>query len=97
MSLSRLNVSRRPSFLITVSGDRSTRSEVVKRLVQDKHSRRRRVVSLSSPTRVSKTLLSRCVQNGHFIFSLQVIWRSQISLRQTSYELKNEFCTVVLP
>src|SRR6266446_638285 len=58
--------SRRPSFLITMYGISSIRSYVVKRRPHFRHSRRRRIVSPTRPSRESITLSSICAQKGHF-------------------------------
>src|SRR5258708_1114585 len=58
--------SRRPSFLITMYGISSIRSQVVNRRSHFKHSRRRRMVSPVRPSRESITLSSRFPQKGHF-------------------------------
>jgi hypothetical protein len=47
----------------------STVSKVVKRLAQERHSRRRRMLAPSSAGRESTTLLSLNPQKGHFIGS----------------------------
>src|SRR5256885_6943862 len=62
----RSNLSRRPSFLITMYGISSIRSYVVNRRSHFRHSRRRRIVSPMRPSRESITLSSRFPQKGHF-------------------------------
>ena len=53
------NIWREPSFFTTTKGVVSTISYVVKRLPQERHSRRRRIFSPSSVGRESTTLLSK--------------------------------------
>src|SRR5438105_3963082 len=67
ITLLRSNVSRRPSFLITMYGISSMRSYDVKRRSHFRHSRRRRMASPSRDSRESTTLSSRKPQKGHFI------------------------------
>jgi len=61
ISFVRSNGCREPSRLTTCSGACSTRSKVVMRWLQSRHSRRRRMVPLPA-TRVSMTLVSPCSQ-----------------------------------
>ena len=68
ISLPRSNGCRDPSRLTTSSGVSSTRSKVVKRWAQSRHSRRRRIAPLPA-TRQSTTLVSPCSQKGQFIGS----------------------------
>src|SRR5438445_12558752 len=65
-SFCRLNSSRRPSFLTTYSTGASTRSYVVNRLLQLRHSRRRRTASPVSESLESTTFESDAPQKGHF-------------------------------
>src|SRR5258708_6199520 len=58
-SLSRSNGSRRPLRLMTVSSRSCTRSNVVKRKLHDRHTRRRRIAAESSVGRESFTCVSR--------------------------------------
>src|SRR6266404_7405470 len=67
ITLLRSNVSRRPSFLMTMYGIWSIRSYEVKRRSHFKHSRLRRIASPSRDSRESTTLSSRKPQKGHFI------------------------------
>src|SRR5919197_1086362 len=63
-SLSRSNGSRRPLRLITVSSLSCTRSNVVKRKLQDRQTRRRRIAAESSVGRESFTCVSRLPHFG---------------------------------
>src|SRR5262245_16550809 len=63
-SLSRSNGTRRPLRLITVSSRNCTRSKVVKRKLQARHTRRRRMTEESSVGRESFTWVSRLPQLG---------------------------------
>src|SRR5262245_31083883 len=63
-SLSRSNGTRRPLRLITISSRSCTRSNVVKRKLQDKQTRRRRMTDESSVGRESFTCVSRLPQFG---------------------------------
>src|SRR5215471_11398448 len=63
-SLSRSNGTRRPLRLITTSSRSCTRSKVVKRKPQARHSRRRRIAAESSVGRESFTCVSRLLQLG---------------------------------
>src|SRR5262249_44357668 len=63
-SLSRSNGTRRPLRLITVSSRNCTRSKVVKRKLQARQTRRRRMTVLSSVGRESLTCVSRLAQFG---------------------------------
>src|SRR5438874_8985863 len=67
ITLLRSNVSRRPSFLITMYGISSMRSYDVKRRSHFRHSRLRRMASPSRDSRESTTLSSRKPQKEHFI------------------------------
>src|SRR6516165_9738200 len=67
ISLSRSNGTRRPLRLITVSSRSCTRSKVVKRKLQDTHTRRRRITEESSVGRESLTCVSRLLQLGQRI------------------------------
>src|SRR5437763_8155216 len=64
-SLSRSKGTRRPLRLITNSSRSCTRSNVVKRKLQARHTRRRRITDESSVGRESLTWVSRLVQFGH--------------------------------
>src|SRR5579864_3171611 len=66
-SLSRSNGTRRPLRLITINSRNCTRSKVVKRKLQLKHTRRRRITDESSVGRESFTWVSRLPQLGHRI------------------------------
>src|SRR3954467_6111837 len=66
-SLSRSNGSRRPLRLITVSSRNCTRSNVVKRKWQARHTRRRRIAAESSVGRESFTCVSRLPHFGQRI------------------------------
>src|SRR6201995_2482413 len=66
-SLSRSNGTRRLLRLITVSSRSCTRSKVVKRKLQDTHTRRRRITAESSVGRESFTWVSRLLQLGQRI------------------------------
>src|SRR5947209_284222 len=66
-SLSRSNGSRRPLRLITVSSRNCTRSNVVKRKLQERHTRRRRIAAESSVGRESFTWVSRLWHFGQRI------------------------------
>src|SRR5262245_23892353 len=68
-SLSRSNGTRRPLRLITVSSRNCTRSKVVKRKLQARHTRRRRITAESSVGRESFTWVSRLPQLGQRILS----------------------------
>src|SRR3970282_2745437 len=57
-----------PSFLTTNNSTSSTRSYVVKRLMQSRHSLRLRIATPSLLRRESITLFLKLVQKGHFIF-----------------------------
>src|SRR6266853_733575 len=63
-SLSRSNGTRRPLRLMTTSSRSCTRSKVVKRNPQARHSRRRRIAEESSVGRESFTWVSRLAQLG---------------------------------
>src|ERR1044071_1618345 len=63
-SLSRSKGTRRPLRLITVSSRNCTRSKVVKRKLQARQTRRRRMTDESSVGRESFTWVSRLVQFG---------------------------------
>src|SRR5437588_1427700 len=63
-SLSRSNGSRRPLRLITVSSRNCTRSNVVKRKLHERQTRRRRIAAESSVGRESFTCVSRLVHFG---------------------------------
>src|SRR4051812_3286629 len=63
-SLSRSNGTRRPLRLITMSSRNCTRSKVVKRKLQARQTRRRRMTELSSVGRESFTCVSRLQQLG---------------------------------
>src|SRR5438874_1810762 len=63
-SLSRSNGTRRPLRLMTTSSRNCTRSKVVKRKLQARHTRRRRMTELSSVGRESFTCVSRLPQFG---------------------------------
>src|SRR5262252_5803982 len=63
-SLSRSNGTRRPLRLITISSRSCTRSKVVKRKLQARHTRRRRMTEESSVGRESFTWVSRLPQLG---------------------------------
>src|SRR4029079_11750753 len=67
ISLSRSNGTRRPLRLITTSSRSCTRSKVVKRKLQDRHTRRRRMAAESSVGRESFTCVSRLPQLGQRI------------------------------
>src|SRR6185503_4768629 len=64
---SRSNGTRRPLRLITVSSRSWTRSKVVKRKLQDRQTRRRRIAAESSVGRESFTWVSRDPQLGQRI------------------------------
>src|SRR5437868_6760306 len=66
-SLSRSNGSRRPLRLMTVSSRNCTRSNVVKRNWQERHTRRRRIAAESSVGRESFTWVSRLPHFGQRI------------------------------
>src|SRR5215468_5774247 len=66
-SLSRSKGTRRPLRLMTTSSRSCTRSKVVKRNPQARHSRRRRIADESSVGRESFTWVSRLVQLGQRI------------------------------
>src|ERR1700674_2446628 len=66
-SLSRSNGTRLPLRLMTASSRSCTRSKVVKRNPQARHSRRRRIAAESSVGRLSLTWVSRLVQLGQRI------------------------------
>src|SRR5437870_12885822 len=66
-SFARSNSWRIPSRLATTSRAVSTRSYVVKRLLQLAHSRRRRIVAESSRSRESTTRVSRAPHWGQRI------------------------------
>src|SRR5215813_4009828 len=66
-SLSRSNGTRRPLRLITVSSRNCTRSKVVKRKLQARQTRRRRITAESSVGRESFTCVSRLAQLGQRI------------------------------
>src|SRR5436305_11374743 len=66
-SLSRSNGSRRPLRLMTVSSRNCTRSKVVKRNWQERHTRRRRMAAESSVGRESFTWVSRLWHFGQRI------------------------------
>src|SRR5215207_1707380 len=66
-SLSRSNGTRRPLRLITTSSRSCTRSKVVKRKLQARHTRRRRITAESSVGRESFTWVSRLAQLGQRI------------------------------
>src|SRR5579863_10461157 len=66
-SLSRSNGARRPLRLITVSSRSCTRSKVVKRKLQARQKRRRRMTEESSAGRESFTWVSRLPQLGQRI------------------------------
>src|SRR5215468_6467620 len=66
-SLSRSNGTRRPLRLMTVSSRSCTRSKVVKRKLQERHTRRRRIAAESSVGRESLTWVSRLPQLGQRI------------------------------
>src|ERR1700674_5238939 len=66
-SLSRSNGTRLPLRLMTASSRSCTRSKVVKRNPQARHSRRRRIAAESSVGRESLTWVSRLVQLGQRI------------------------------
>src|SRR5882757_1852439 len=78
-SLSRSNGTRRPLRLITVSSRNCTRSKVVNRKLQVRHTRRRRMTAESSVGRESFTCVSRLPQLGQRIeppyFSQTVLMR----------------------
>src|SRR5437870_7459031 len=59
ISLSRSNGTRRPLRLMTTSSRNCTRSKVVKRKLQERHTRRRRIAAESSVGRESFTWVSR--------------------------------------
>src|ERR1700722_9645800 len=67
-SLSRSNGTRRPARLITVSSRNCTRSKVVKRKLQVRQTRRRRMTDESSVGRESFTWVSRLLQLGQRIY-----------------------------
>src|SRR6218665_982845 len=67
---------RRPSFFTTAGKLTSERSEVVKRLLQAAHWRRRRMDAASSKTRVSMTWVSRWLQKGHFMAASWRLYRA---------------------
>src|SRR6185437_10112716 len=67
ISLSRSNGTRLPLRLITVSSRNCTRSNVVKRKLQARHTRRRRITAESSVGRESFTCVSRLAQLGQRI------------------------------
>src|SRR5262245_39976491 len=71
-SLSRSNGTRRPLRLITTSSRSCTRSKVVKRKLQDRHTRRRRIAAESSVGRESFTCVSRLPQLGQRIGSVLI-------------------------
>ena len=64
-TLARSNGSRRPVRLTTQSGTSSTRSNVVNRRLQPRHSRRRRMAPPSSAIRESTTRSSSTAHHGH--------------------------------
>src|SRR6266436_6189245 len=64
ISLSRSNGTRRPLRLMTVSSRNCTRSKVVKRKLQARQTRRRRITAESSVGRESFTCVSRLAQLG---------------------------------
>src|SRR5262245_11460017 len=64
ISLSRSNGTRRPLRLMTVSSRSCTRSKVVKRKLQERQTRRRRITAESSVGRESLTWVSRLPQLG---------------------------------
>src|ERR1700720_3937249 len=66
-SLSRSNGTRRPLRLITINSRSCTRSKVVKRKLQLKQTRRRRMTDESSVGRESFTWVSRLLQLGQRI------------------------------
>src|ERR1700679_4331579 len=66
-SLSRSNGTRRPARLMTVNSRSCTRSKVVKRKLQVRQTRRRRMTEESSVGRESFTWVSRLLQLGHRI------------------------------
>src|SRR5579864_6763586 len=66
-SLSRSNGTRRPLRLMTMSSRNCTRSKVVKRKLQDRQTRRRRMTDESSVGRESFTWVSRLPQLGQRI------------------------------
>src|SRR3954468_6419621 len=66
-SLSRSKGTRRPLRLITVNSRNCTRSNVVKRKLHDRHTRRRRIAAESSVGRESFTCVSRLPQLGQRI------------------------------
>src|SRR5215468_1137964 len=67
ISLSRSKGTRRPLRLITVNSRSCTRSNVVKRKLQDTHTRRLRITDESSVGRESFTCVSRLLQLGQRI------------------------------
>src|SRR5687768_9453432 len=72
-TFSRENSSRRPSFFTTMRWAVCTRSKVVKRLPQDRHSRRLRMPSSASLESI--TFESSNVQYGQRIAGLTPSWR----------------------
>src|ERR1700728_4529674 len=68
-SLSRSNGTRRPLRLMTINSRSCTRSKVVKRKLQDRQTRRRRMTDESSVGRESFTCVSRLPQLGQRIAS----------------------------
>src|SRR5499427_6096981 len=67
-NLSRSNGTRRPLRLMTTSSRSWTRSKVVKRKPQERHSRRRRIAAESSVGRESFTCVSRLLQLGQRMY-----------------------------
>src|SRR5580698_10838325 len=74
-SLSRSNGTLRPARLITVSSRSCTRSNVVKRKLQVRQTRRRRITDESSVGRESFTWVSRLEQLGQRIRFLPLVDR----------------------
>src|SRR6476659_4245127 len=77
----RSNDSRRPSFFTTIGRLSSTRSYVVYRRLQERHSRRRRMTWPSLAIRESTTLSSRSSQKGHFTRVPQSCGRRAIGMK----------------
>src|SRR5215469_2117507 len=83
ISLSRSKGTRRPLRLMTVSSRSCTRSKVVKRKLQERQTRRRRITAESSVGRESFTCVSRLAQLGQ-----RMAKASNLSPRRARHEAR---------
>src|ERR1700728_4511973 len=88
-SLSRSNGTRRPLRLMTINSRSCTRSKVVKRKLQDRQMRRRRMTDESSVGRESLTCVSRLPQLGQRIPCPRPLLINREALDQPLYLVAN--------